>query len=1091
MKTHRALGYSFRILVIATFLGVAQLYADQPIQLADAPALSPDGRTVAFAYAGDIWAASTGGGTARRVTVHPATDGDPHFSPDGEQLAFVSDRSGSRQVYVTSADGSAPRQVSFHTEGYAIEDWYTDGSHLLLSGMRDHHWRHARRFFRMPLEGRSAERPIFDAYGSDASLSPDGKKLLLVREGERWWRKGYYGSRAAQIWLYDTATKKFTKLLGEPTGCTWPLWKPDGSGFYYVGAASGSFNLWQYDLKSKKSQQLTQFEDDSVVFPALSRDGSTIVFRRLFDLYVFRPGKNQPPKKLELKLDGDQAFEPTVRRLLTKATDVTFTADGLEMAFVAGGDLWVMDTTLKEPRQVTATTEEESNPLFSPDGKSILLVANRDGQADIYRAQRADDKNYWWQNEKFTLTRLTEDAEVESKLRFTPDGKHFAYVRGRGDLWLADADGKNGRRLVAGFDSPEYDFSPDGKWIVYAHYDDDFNRDIWLEPVDGAREPFNLSRHPDDDSRPVWSPDGKAIAFVGRRMADETDIYYVWLQAGDRDKSSRSRRVEQALEKINKVRKPTASKTSAASKAKAAKLSQTKIDFEGIHERLRRISVANSAEGGLFWSPDSKKLAATATVAGKRGTYTFDFPTASTPKLLSTTVVSNPHWLKKNNTIVGLADGVPSALSATGTKISYAFRAQQSFDKGARYRAAFDLCWRSMRDWWYDERLGNRNWDEVHRKYVDAAAAAPDASTFSTVVSLLLGELNGSHLGFSASRAAVANPEAAWKDTTAHLGMRFEAAYKGPGLKVRDVLPRGPADREGSRLNAGDVVLSIDGTAVDPAFDLTQVLNGRLDRDIRLRARSAAGGEKKNGTDTAGEREVTLRPISYSVARGLLYNKWTVDSRARVDEISGGKLGYLHIRAMNQSSFLQFERELYSAGYGKDGLVIDVRENGGGFTTDHLLTTLTQPQHAVTVPRGGGQGYPQSRMIYATWNKPIVVLCNQNSFSNAEIFSHAVKSLGRGKVVGVPTAGGVISTGAVRIMDVGLLRRPFRGWFVRTTGQDMELNGAVPHVVVWPQPGDLPAGKDAQLDRAVKVLQTDVKTWQARPQPKLQKATER
>ena len=172
--------------------------------------------------------------------------------------------------------------------------------------------------------------------------------------------------------------------------------------------------------------------------------------------------------------------------------------------------------------------------------------------------------------------------------------------------------------------------------------------------------------------------------------------------------------------------------------------------------------------------------------------------------------------------------------------------------------------------------------------------------------------------------------------------------------------------------------------------------------------------------------------------------------------------------------FQKFEREIYAQGVGKDGLVIDVRNNGGGFTADHLLTVLIAPNHARTVPRGGGIGYPGDRRVYATWDKPIVVLCNQNSFSNAEIFSHAIKNLGRGKLVGVPTAGGVISTGSKSIMDVGSIRMPFRGWYL-PNGEDMERNGAVPHHIIWPLPGELSAGKDRQLMKAVEVLLEDVK----------------
>ncbi len=236
--------------------------------------------------------------------------------------------------------------------------------------------------------------------------------------------------------------------------------------------------------------------------------------------------------------------------------------------------------------------------------------------------------------------------------------------------------------------------------------------------------------------------------------------------------------------------------------------------------------------------------------------------------------------------------------------------------------------------------------------------------------------------------------------------------------------------------------MQIDDTPVDPNMDLTRVLNGPLARDVHLRVRGADGKE----------RDVSLRPISYKQSQPLLYQAWLEDNRQKVERASKGTLGYLHISVMDAVSFRKFEEQLYAVGAGKDGLVIDVRENGGGNTADHLLTALTQPVHAITVPRGGDAGYPHDRKIYATWSKPIVVLCNQNSFSNAEIFSHAIKTLKRGRLVGVPTAGGVISTGAVPIMDVGVIRMPFRGWFLVNSGEDMELNGAVPDHILWPRP---------------------------------------
>src|SRR5262249_48661326 len=286
----------------------------------------------------------------------------------------------------------------------------------------------------------------------------------------------------------------------------------------------------------------------------------------------------------------------------------------------------------------------------------------------------------------------------------------------------------------------------------------------------------------------------------------------------------------------------------------------------------------------------------------------------------------------------------------------------------------------------------------------------------------------------------------------------------GPGLKVRDVLPGGPADKKRSRLSAGDIILKIDGVDVDASMDPTLVLNGRLDREINLAVQGSDGKE----------REGTLRPIGYSASQALRYNHRLPHNRKPVADASKGKLGYRHISQMAMPNFRKFEEELVSEGSGKDGLVIDVRENPGGSITDRLLTALTQPNHAITVPRGGGPGYPLDRKVYTSWHKPIVVLCNQNSGSNAEIFSHAIKTLKRGQVVGVPTAGAVVSTGAAPILDVGLLRLPTRGWFTILDGEDMEKHGAEPHHVLWPTPGTLPQGRDAQLSKAIEVLQGDV-----------------
>ncbi|MBX7103245.1 MAG: DPP IV N-terminal domain-containing protein [Gemmataceae bacterium] len=1137
---------SFAATLVAVVFAFPALAGD-PIRLANNPSLSPDGSTLAFDWSGDIWVASSTGGTARALTQNPARDSQPKFSPDGKEIAFISDRDGTPQVYVTSVNGGTPTRLTWHTAGFGLEGWTPDGTQLLVRATRDHHWRHGERFFLIPRDGRAAEKALFDDYGLQGNLSPDGRKLLFVREGTQWWRKGYHGSQAAQVWMYDLDSGKFTQVCSPDRGANWPMWKPDGKSCYVVSAKNGAFNIHECDPATGKDRQLTNFPDDSVVQPTLSRDGSTMVFRHLFDFYRLKPGSGGAPEKITLEASGDRTTEPVERRTLSTAQQVAFASDGLEIAFIAGGDLWVMDTELREPKRITTSAEEERDPVMSPDGKYLYFISDMHGECNIWRAERADAAKWWWQQTDFKLSRLTQDPAHKGQLKLSPDGKQLAFVRDRGDLVVMNVDGKNERKIRGGFTPPEYNWSPDSAWMVYAVEDNDFNRDVWVHALDGSVPPYNLSRTPHDEHFPVWSPDGKVIAWTGRRGEQDNDIHFVFLRAEDDQTTARDRTLEKALDKMKTRRAPGTPEDSDAADQQQPPAQQQpgvtispssgtapalptpiKIDFTGIHDRIRVVPIADSTETDLFWSPNGKRLAFTATVEGRRGTYAIDIPDDPRPKSLVAATGSQARWLR-NNQVVWLANGVPASFSASGgaaapaarpgptlpagggggrrgnfpnlpaapaapsatdapaATTEYRFAALQQYDRAAKHGAVFDLAWRTMRDQYYDPKLGNRDWNAVRLKYLDMARACPDLDSTAVVVNLMLGELNGSHLGFfpgssfATRNQPPAEPAAGakWTESTAHLGVRFDSKFAGPGLRIRDVLPGGPGELARSKMNAGDVIVAIDGQEVGPNTDLTTVLNAAPGKEFSVRLKTGDA-----------ERTITVRPTSYAQARAALYRKWIDDNRKAVDKLSNGKLGYVHIDAMAMPSFYKFQTELFSVGHGKDGLIIDVRENGGGSTADHLLTALCQPEHAITVPRGGGPGYPQDRRVYATWSKPIVVMCNQNSFSNAEIFAHAIKNLKRGRVVGVPTAGGVISTGAAQIMDAGTLRLPFRGWYSSVDGKDMELNGAVPDVVVWPAPGDLPAGKDVQLEKAVATLGEDVTAWKARPRPKLVNASE-
>ena len=1121
--------FEFRLLAILLIVAFPRLafdlraQAQEPIaiRMASDFTLSPDGQTLVFRWANELWSTSTLGGNVSRLTNHPAIDAEPRFSPDGKRIAFVSNRSGSNQIYVMDAQGGIPEQKTYHSEGYSLADWFPDGNSVLALASRDHFWRGGNRMIQVDITKRAAEKVLLDDTASNPSLSADGKNILFVREGERWWRKGYQGERSAQIWLLDLTNNTTKELLHEKVECLWPLWMPGGKSFYFAKGTAHGLDLWRYRFATgdqpARQRKVWGFDDDSIAKPAISRNGSTIVFRHLFDTYVLRPGKDQQPTKLALSVAADTDLpEDLLRSSTSRAEQVAFSDDGLEIAMSVNGDLWVMDTELKEPIQATRSDAYEESPIFANDGKSLWFSRRQDGQVDLWKLEPKDPSKYWWQQKEFVETRMTESTGSKTNLRFTPNGKHLLFQQGRGTLVAMNLETKETTTMVDGFSEVGYSISPDSQWIAYSSQDDDFNSEIWIMPLDKHSDPVNVSRHPDNDQSPVFSPDGKILAFTGRRSQDESDIYYVYLQEEFDDESSRDRTLDKAIETMKKKRpkqpaaEPKAETNPAENKTAENKAAENKapenktdgkdkpveekpktertndadakpfrIDFDKIHQRLRRINLQDTRETNLIFSPDGKKLAFSASVEGKPGWYSVEFPDKLTPKLMSATVLNDARWTKASGSILGLSKGTPTKLENGEKETGFSFSVLHDRSRTGRFREGFNAAWLAMSEIWYDPAMGNKNWEEIRRKYVDAASKAQDERGLGEIIELMLGELNGSHLGFTPSMAETTEPETPRKreHPTAHLGARFDPSFLGPGLKIRDVLPESPSDKAKSRLKAGDIILSIDGQRVDPSMDLTQILNGPLDRDIQLTVERM----KDQATE---EIAISVRPISYGRLKPLLYEQWLENNRQMVERLSDGKLGYLHIQAMDESSFLEFEQQLYNVGYGKQGLVIDVRDNGGGSTTDHLLTSLTQPKHAITVPRGGGIGYPHDRMIYATWSKPIVVLCNQNSYSNAEIFSHAIKALGRGKLVGVQTAGGVVSTGAARINDIGVLRAPFRGWFSSRDGKDMELNGAEPDYILWPAPGELPAGIDKQLEKGVEVLLEEVQQVPALPKPK-------
>ena len=1032
------------------------------IQLQSSATITPDSKTLVFAWAGDIWTSSLQGGKASRLTYHPAPDDTPKVSRDGKFVFFNSDRTGSEQVFRIPIQGGTPDQITFHSEGSSLEDLHPTKPVILVRGYRDHSGRRPYRLIEKNLNPKEDEEIIFDANARYGRYSPDGKKLLIVRDGAPTYRKGYEGAQASRLWLYDFTKETFTEPVKDKTGCRYPIWAPDGKSLYYVTSRSGAYNIWQHHFDKEGDRQITQYTDDSVFAPAISADGKTIVYRHLLDLHTISTQGKASPEKTDL-YHRTTLEHPESETLTFRSTrDATVTPTGLEWAFEAGGEIWAMDTLLKEPNQLTNSPALESDIYFAKNGKYLYYKKDNGVIVNYWRMSKTNSKEFWWNAESFDHQPITKGPKQKYSFSLSPDEEQIAYVEYPGTLYLAKSDGSEARKLIEGWASPSYVWSPDGNHIAYAVQDYNYNSDIYIIATDGKSEPINVSRHPDSDYSPVWSPDGKILAFAGRRHSTQTDLFFVHLRRKTHFRSDRDTKIESARRAMSKDPQYKEEKKEETTEAKTEKPkkededSQDPIDFEDLYKRIQRIPLNGMSLSRLHWMPDSKNL----TFQSDGSIHRVEAKAGAKPAVMAK--ASGPIIrYSDNDKIYLVADGVPSFFTK-GRLSSYSFTIPINRDRVQYQRMGFKIAWRVLRDRFYDGRLNNRDWDKIRTKYELAAANAPTANEYARVMALLLGELNASHMGFYPNDFPKQwKFNEAWRSFTPHLGVRLDKKNQ-----VTFVHPNGPADRPGSRLHIGDRILKVDDQAIRSDVSLTRTLNGRLDRDIHLSVK----GEKDEAP-----REVIIRPISYSQARALAQSAHLDKRNTRVKNASKDKIGYLHVARMMWDEFEKFEHHIYERGAGKDGLIIDVRDNGGGFTCDHLLTVLTQPMHAYTVGRNGATGYPQDRHVYASWNKPIVVICNQNSFSNAEIFSHAIKTIDRGKLVGTPTAGGVISTGSATILELGRMRLPGRGWFLPHNGEDMELYGAVPHFIVDVRPGDLSSGKDPQLDKAIEVLKKEVK----------------
>jgi tricorn protease len=1077
----RTLILTLAALTLALFVQPA--LASDPIQLARTPDVSPDGKTIAVSYLGDIYTVETIGGTARAITSHPAHDVGPVFSPDGSKIAFSSNRHGSYDVFVTSVRGGKPTRLTFDSATDMACGWTPDGKHVLFASTRSTSFPQNWELYTVPAEGGKVRR-VAAGEAKDGSFSPKGDKLAYVRGPGSWYRKGYRGSSNDDVWVCNadgSNSQRLTTFNGQDHS---PMWNADGSAIYYVSEHNGMANVVCLPVTaldkpsdSAKPKQVTSHTEDGVRRARISRNGECIVYECGADLWVVSTKSDGKPRKIAIEVNADEkSNNEKVTTFAQGATEFSVNNADSFIVFAVHGKLFRMPVgTSSKATQLTFGKSNDHGATWSPDSTKILFVSDQKGQDDVYVLE-ADDPDHPKLTEahKFKVTQLTDTREGEIGVSFSPDGKKIAFIRG-GKLWTMSPDGKDQKEVVKDVQVFDYEWSPDSRWLAFARRDGSFASELYIVPAGGAttNHPVrNVTRYATFNGGVTWSRDGKRLAFLSdRRNAANLHI-------------------------LDLEKEAVASKEDKSSTTSSAGKPPLTIDWEDVHERVKPVVRGFVEEAAI--SPDGSKIALRD--ASTRDLWVASASGSSLTRL--TTGGASPRqiqWTKKSlfgrslDVLYFLdgsgkirlcnagSSGPGSADSKDGKPnpdriAELPFKVKMTVKTDELYQEMFEQSWRYLRENFYDEKFHGSNWDEVRKRYQPLVKHVQMKEDLYSLLYLMMGELNASHLGVS---GFVGAPE----EDTAELGLIWDESYKGKGLKVAELLKRGPADKKGLGLKAGDVILSIDGEELNDNANLSKILNGKVGESVVLKVTDKPDDAKakvRRIEVTAMGRNRTTHNRTTSITE-LMYDRWVAKNAAKVSELSDGKLGYIHIPSMDEEGLDRFVRSLYSDNYDKEAIVLDVRFNGGGYTHDQVLNYLGGKEHAIFRNRDGGSGLVL-RSSDRKWHKPAVLLINNRSYSDAEIFPNAFRTLELGKLVGEPTGGFVIGTMGVRLIDGSTFRIPRIGVYT-TKGVNMEKEGVKPDVLIEPHPDQLAKGIDSQLEKAVEVVKADVIAWKKKREP--------
>ena len=1060
------------ILSAMLFAATAAIAQDNPLWMRY-PAISPDGKKIAFAYKGDIFCVDANGGEARQLTTNPAYDYKPVWSPDGSRIAFASNREGGFDVYVIDARGGEPRRLTTNSAGEIPMTW-SDNSHVVFQSSlmpTAESIIFADGFVQEYVVDLDAHRPtMFSTLQmDDISINSRGEILYHDKKGyEDVWRKHHTSPIARDIWLNkDGAFRKLTSFAGEDRN---PVWSADGESYYYLSEQDGTFNIYINKVAGGTARQLTSFSGNPVRFLSASSDDK-LCFGYDGEIYTLVAGGQ--PKKVNIQIVADKNDRDLVRQINSSgATEISVSPSGKEVAFVMHGDVYVTSVEYRTTKRLTDTPEQERDICFAPDGRSVVYASERGGVWQIYATsiKDKDEKSFAYATE-LTEERLTNNNITSQMPKYSPDGKMVAYFEDRGDLRVIDVKSKDITTVLEGKNNYSYsdgdlwfEWSPDSKWLMSSYMGGGGwnSNDIALVDASGKKAPVNLTNSGYTDTGGRWVLDGKAILFASDRAGyrshgswgAEYDAYLMFLDLDAYDHFRMTKEEAEIADKNDKDKKKEEEKKEKDEKkkkddeeVKVEKVKPLEFDIENCRDRIVRLTNNSSRLSDAILSKDGNKLYYITRFEAGNDLWEKDLREGKTKILVKGVGYGGMQMDKDGKNVFLCGNGIKMIDLGNGSSKNIDFEAWFNMKPYEERQYLFDHIWRQVKDKFYDVNLHGVDWEAKRKTYERFLPYINNNFDFAEMLSEMLGELNASHTGcrYYASGSAM---------RTASLGLFFDEKWDGDGLKIKEVIKRGPFAVKNTGVKAGDIIESIDGVKIMAGDDYNALLDGKARKAVRIGVK----GKKE---------DIIVKPISSGELEELLYKRWVDRNRAFVDSISGGRIAYVHVKAMDSESFRKVYEELLSeSNRNRDAVVVDERHNGGGWLHDDLCTLLAGKEYQQFVPRDKYIG----RDPYNKWTKPSCVLICEDDYSNGHGFPWVYKELGIGKLIGTPVAGTMTAVWWERLMDSSLVFgipqvgcRDMRGVY----GENTTLH---PDIEVYNTPEDYINGYDRQLERAVREM---------------------